>query len=298
MSGERSTCPELQSTVYTPLRGVPWVPISRSANSESPLERHDFYGGQQLRRQFRAPLKGNSPLNGVLTVHQPEGTLACCQMVPVRLSVRHSMRRVQTYRGYLLEQTQNLSTDFPSLLGFLSKEIGKIVSDFVCQAACSAFMKIAQAHGPPSEDVDSLNVSVAAGIMIHQLVTSGGEVAVGGRAVATASGGDIASLEWAVAAANGAVAGSEAGVVAREVAAAAGGKIAAVEGEVVSGGEVGDGMSGIPEPAGAAVGGAKVPSEGLGEAVGTVGGGPSWPEGKGEAGEGWDEVELTAGSMR
>jgi len=35
-----------QSTVYTPLSGVPRFPISRSANSDSPLQRRDLYGKQ------------------------------------------------------------------------------------------------------------------------------------------------------------------------------------------------------------------------------------------------------------
>jgi len=51
-------------TVYTPLSGVPRFPIPRSANSDSPLKLHDLYGKQQLRRRCRAPLKGDSPLNG------------------------------------------------------------------------------------------------------------------------------------------------------------------------------------------------------------------------------------------
>jgi len=50
-------------TVYTPLSGVPRFPISLSANSDSPLKRHELYGKQRLRRRFRAPLKG------VYTVH-------------------------------------------------------------------------------------------------------------------------------------------------------------------------------------------------------------------------------------
>jgi len=52
------------NTVYTPLSGVPRFPIPRSANSDSPLKHHDLYGKQQLRRRCRAPLNGNSPLNG------------------------------------------------------------------------------------------------------------------------------------------------------------------------------------------------------------------------------------------
>jgi len=51
-------------TVHTPFSGVPRFPIKRSANSDSPLKRHDLYGRQQLRRRCRAPLKGDSPLNG------------------------------------------------------------------------------------------------------------------------------------------------------------------------------------------------------------------------------------------
>jgi len=39
-------------TVYTPSSGVPWSPISSSANSDSPLKRHDLYGKQQLRLQI------------------------------------------------------------------------------------------------------------------------------------------------------------------------------------------------------------------------------------------------------
>jgi len=63
-----------QHTVYTPLSGVPRFPIPRSANSDSPLKHHNLYGKQQLRRRCRAPLNGNSPLNGtplkgVYTVH-------------------------------------------------------------------------------------------------------------------------------------------------------------------------------------------------------------------------------------
>jgi len=41
------------NTVYTPSSGVPAFPSSRSANSGSPLKRHDLYGNQQLRRRFR-----------------------------------------------------------------------------------------------------------------------------------------------------------------------------------------------------------------------------------------------------
>jgi len=45
------------STVYTPLSGVPRFPIPRSANSDSPLEHHDLFGKERLRRRCRAPLK-------------------------------------------------------------------------------------------------------------------------------------------------------------------------------------------------------------------------------------------------
>jgi len=34
---------QVTNTVYTPLSGVPQFPISRSANSDSPLERHDLF---------------------------------------------------------------------------------------------------------------------------------------------------------------------------------------------------------------------------------------------------------------
>jgi len=50
--------------LYTPLSGVPCFPIPRSANSDSPLKHHDLYGKQQLRRRCRAPLDGNSPVDG------------------------------------------------------------------------------------------------------------------------------------------------------------------------------------------------------------------------------------------
>jgi len=43
-------------TVYTPSSGVPRFPILRSANSDSPLKRHDLYGKQQLHRRCCAPL--------------------------------------------------------------------------------------------------------------------------------------------------------------------------------------------------------------------------------------------------
>jgi len=52
------------NTVYTPISGVSRFPVSRPANSDILLKRHDLYRKQQLRRQFHAPLNGDSLLNG------------------------------------------------------------------------------------------------------------------------------------------------------------------------------------------------------------------------------------------
>jgi len=53
-------------TVYTPLSGVPRFPISRSANSDFPLKRHDLHGKEQLRRRFSRSAYSDFPHQGTL----------------------------------------------------------------------------------------------------------------------------------------------------------------------------------------------------------------------------------------
>jgi len=72
---EHVACLRLQ---YTPSSGVPRSPISRSANSDSPLERQNLYGRQLLRCRACAPLPAISrrtPLKGGVYCTSPKGRM-------------------------------------------------------------------------------------------------------------------------------------------------------------------------------------------------------------------------------